>query len=60
MGTRDMDGKEEERAGLAGKHAYAVLDVVEVYIYIYTLNVCICTSKRLKVVCLDAKAGIWP
>jgi len=55
-----MDGKEEERAGLAGKHAYAVLDVVEVYIYIYTLNVCICTSKRLKVVCLDAKAGIWP
>lgn len=29
MGTREMDDKEEERAGLASKHAYAVLDVRE-------------------------------
>ena len=34
MGTRDMDAKEEERSGLASKHAYAVLDVVEVPLYL--------------------------
>ena len=32
MGTREMDATEEERSGLASKHAYAVLDVVEVVV----------------------------